>query len=109
MQANTAQGALIEGYSSGDDVTGVTPEVRFIGGSWLRNAASVALVPGPTGWDADLVRDVRPIRFELDGVDVGGAADNRFGRRVPGCRGRLPVGVVSWVWDDRTREYCTPP
>jgi hypothetical protein len=110
LRNNTTAGALVESQSSSTDVTGELPMVRFVGGGWAHNTAA----RGPlqtmfSGWDADLGRDVHAARFELDGVDVGGAADNRFGRRAPGCRSPLPVGVVSWVWDDRTREYCTPP
>jgi hypothetical protein len=109
MRGNVTSGALVERSSYSTDVTADSPDVHISGGRWRHNTATMAIDPGPTGWDADLVRDVRPIRFELDGVDVGGAAENRFHRRVPGCRSPLPLGVVSWVWDDRTREYCTPP
>jgi hypothetical protein len=107
---NTARSGLIEADLHTTDVTGDHPVVTLSGGRWVRNTTGGAAVLAPDqSWDADLGRNVRPIRFELDGVDVGGVADNRFGRRVPGCRGPLPLGVVSWVWDDRTREYCTPP
>jgi hypothetical protein len=105
---NSARENAIHFRTLATDHTDANSTLRLAGGTWRRNQVNGLLFePGTEKPDTGLprARRVRALRLELDDVDIiaPGVADFRIHSCAP-----LTTGRQSWIWDDRTGEFCVP-